>query len=126
MRHISPLRYPGGKSGLAPALGALLRSNGFDRPIFAEPYAGGAGASLELLFGEYVRAIAINDLDYRIFSFWWSVLNHTDIFVQRIRSIPVSISQWKKQREIYRNARKHKRFDVGFATFYLNRTNRSG
>ncbi len=96
MRHISPLRYPGGKAGLAPTLGALFRSNGLNRPTLAEPYAGGAGASLELLFA------------------------------QRIKSVPLSILEWHKQREVYRNARRHKRFDVGFATFYLNRTNRSG
>jgi DNA adenine methylase len=92
----------------------------------AEPYAGAAGASLELLFAERVKTILINDLDYRIFSFWWAALNRTDQFVKSINSISLSIREWRQQREIYRNPRKHKRFDVGFATFFLNRTNRSG
>jgi len=126
VRVINPLRYPGGKACLAPALAALLQANGLARPAVAEPYAGAAGASLELLFGENVQSILINDLDYRIFCLWWAVLNHTDQFAQRIRSIPLSIYEWKRQRDIYRNPRKHKRFEVGFATFYLNRTNRSG
>ncbi|HTA22829.1 MAG TPA: DNA adenine methylase [Terriglobales bacterium] len=126
MRTINPLRYPGGKAFLAPTLAALLQANRLVRPTIAEPYAGAAGASLELLFGEYVQSILINDFDYRVFSFWWAALNHTDQFVQRIRSIRLTIPEWKRQRDIYRNARRHKRFDVGFATFFLNRTNRSG
>jgi DNA adenine methylase len=92
----------------------------------AEPYAGAAGASLELLLGEYAESVLINDLDYRIYAFWWAVLKRTDQFIDRIRSISLTIKEWRRQRTIYRTARKHKRFDVGFATFYLNRTNRSG
>lgn len=126
MRYVTPLRYPGGKASLAPCLSALLNANGYVRPLFAEPYAGGAGASLTLLFNEVVNAILINDLDYRIFSFWWAVLNRTEEFVARIRTIPLSISEWRRQRHLYRNPRRHARLDVGFATFYLNRTNRSG
>lgn len=126
MRTVTPLRYPGGKACLAPTLSDLLTANELMRPVFAEPYAGGAGASLELLFGEHVDSILINDLDYRIFAFWWSILNRTEQFVHRLQSVPLCIREWKKQRAIYRNFRRCKRFDVGFATFYLNRTNRSG
>jgi DNA adenine methylase len=70
-------------------------------PIMAEPYAGAAGASLELLFAERVQSIWINDLDYRIFSFWWAVLNRTDDCVKRINSATLSIPEWKRQRDIY-------------------------
>lgn len=126
MKIITPLRYPGGKASLAPVMSALMDANGLTFPLIAEPYAGGAGASLSLLFSERVSSILINDFDYRIFSFWWAILNETDRFVEKIRNIPLSIREWKNQRAIYRNPRKHKRFDVGFASFYLNRTNRSG
>lgn len=126
MKPIAPLRYPGGKARLAPALSAIMDANGLIEPVMAEPYAGAAGASLELLFRERVRSIAINDLDYRIFSFWWGAMNHTEAFLDRIDNARLSIREWRRQRTIYRNARRHKRIDVGFATFYLNRTNRSG
>jgi DNA adenine methylase len=126
MKTITPLRYPGGKARLAPALAAVMEANGIVEPTMAEPYAGAAGASLELLFGERVRSICINDLDYRIFSFWWSCLNRTADFLDRIETAKLSMREWRRQRDIYRSARRHKRVDVGFATFYLNRTNRSG
>jgi DNA adenine methylase len=73
-----------------------------------------------------LKSVLINDLDYRIFAFWWAALNHTHRFVEQIKNVRLSIREWKRQREIYRHPRKHKRFDVGFASFYLNRTNRSG
>ena len=120
------MRYPGGKASLAPALTELLRANGLTRPVVAEPYAGAAGASLELLFAEQASSIIINDLDYRIFAFWWSALKRNQQFIDRIKTVPLTIPEWKRQRDIYRNARRHRRFDVGFAAFYLNRTNRSG
>lgn len=126
MKTISLLRYPGGKACLAPALASLIEANQLTRPVIAEPYAGGAGASLELLFAECAESILINDLDYRIFSMWWAALRRTDEFLKNINSVPLTISEWKRQRNIYRDFRKHKRFEVGFATFYLNRTNRSG
>ncbi len=126
MRTITPLRYPGGKAALAPVLASLLQANNISRPTIAEPYAGAAGASLELLFAEQAKSIIINDLDYRIFSFWWAALKRTHEFIDRIRSVPLTIPEWKRQRHIYRNPRENSRFAVGFATFYLNRTNRSG
>lgn len=126
MRTITPLRYPGGKAALAPVLKAVVDASGLAMPAMAEPFAGGAGASLEMLFSEHVRSILINDLDYRIFSFWWSILNRTEEFARRINSVALTIREWKNQRAVYRNPWKHKRLDVGFAAFYLNRTNHSG
>lgn len=126
MKIITPLRYPGGKASIAQALSRVMDANDLVRPVMAEPYAGGAGASLELLFSERVKTILINDFDYRIFAFWWAALNHTDAFVEKIKTVPLTIPEWRKQRDIYRNARANKRFDVGFSAFFLNRTNRSG
>jgi DNA adenine methylase len=36
------------------------------------------------------------------------------------------IDEWQTQRSIYKNPHKHSQFKVGFASFYLNRCNRSG
>lgn len=91
-----------------------------------EPYAGGAGAALNLLFGEHVERIMINDADRCIYTFWNAVLNQTSRFLKLLEDTPISVEQWKIQREIYRNQKKHSSIRVGFATFYLNRCNRSG
>jgi DNA adenine methylase len=122
----SPLRYPGGKQILARVLGHLIRLNGCEGGAYVEPYAGGAGAALSLLFGEYVRTAIVNDADSRIYAFWDGVLNRTDRLLKLIRDTPVSVDEWKRQRRIYLCPSRHSRLRVGFAAFYLNRCNRSG
>lgn len=77
-------------------------------PYF-EPYAGGAGAALTLLARRVVSEIWINDADERVFAFWHSALNHTENFVDRIFETPLTISEWRKQREICANPRSHRR-----------------
>lgn len=122
----SPLRYPGGKQVLSDALCELLRANCLEGKTYLEPYAGGAGAALSLLFGEYVSRIQINDADPAIFSFWNSILNKTDQFLEKLRSAPLSIDEWLRQREIYQSQKRISSLKLGFAAFYLNRCNRSG
>lgn len=122
----SPLRYPGGKSCLYDLVGQILRLNKLERAHYAEPYAGGAGLALSLLFNGYVSEIHLNDVDRSIWAFWNSVLNATDDLLALIAYTPVTLDTWSAQREIYLNAADYDDLALGFATFFLNRTNRSG
>nr|WP_234570081.1 DNA adenine methylase [Rhodohalobacter sp. 614A] len=123
---MSPLRYPGGKGKLAPFFHELIQTNKLHDYEYAEVYAGGAGIALDLLTNKFVSAIHLNDLSYPIFSFWYSILNHTDGFCNRIENIPLTVEEWFNQKNILHNTESNEIFDVGFAAFYLNRTNRSG
>lgn len=122
----TPLRYPGGKQKLTPFIAEVILANGLEGGSYVEPYAGGAGVAMELLFDGYIERAYLNDSSYHIYSFWDSVLNHTDEFCARISRALISIDEWLLHREVLRNPDQHSRFDVGFSTFYLNRTNRSG
>ncbi|WP_331711503.1 DNA adenine methylase [Sphingomonas melonis] len=125
-RSSSPLRYPGGKSCMFDLLAAILRINNLTRGHYAEPYAGGAGLALSLLFEGHVSDVHLNDIDRTIWAFWSSVLTETTEFVRLIECTPVTIAEWHRQREIYLNESDFTDLEVGFATFFLNRTNRSG
>ena len=125
-RSSSPLRYPGGKTCLYDLTTRILRLNRLDRGHYAEPYAGGAGLALTLLFDGMVSDIHLNDVDRSIWAFWNAVLTDTDALVAKILETPVDIAQWHNQRQIYLNQAEHDNLTVGFATFFLNRTNRSG
>lgn len=126
MKHLSPLRYPGGKSMLATFLEDVIDLNDLRGCPYYEPFAGGAGAALALLQIDAVSEIHINDADVRIYSFWQSVLSQSERFAERIARIPLNIDEWRNQQVICTNPQNHNCFDVGFSAFYMNRCNRSG
>lgn len=122
----SPLRYPGGKTKFYDYVRELLKCNDMLGKTYMEPFAGGAGLALKLLLNNDVERIIINDYDTAIYSFWHSILYETDAFCELIKNTPVTTEEWKKQREIYINSSGDVSLDVGFSTFFLNRTNVSG
>ncbi len=123
---VSPLRYPGGKAALFPFLRQVIRTNGLAGCTYVEPYAGGAGAGLSLLVTGQVGRVVINDLDPAIAAFWHTLVDEPDALMARVRKVRLSIREWRRQKEIYAAADTSDLAALGFATFYLNRTNRSG
>lgn len=121
----SPLRYPGGKALMTPFLVDLFRENGLQHIVYAEPYAGGAGAAINLLMENYVDRIIINDANIGIYSFWHFLITEPDRFIQTTEEIPVTLTEWYRQKEIIKNSTVPS-FELGVATFFLSRTNRSG
>ena len=121
----TPLRYPGGKSQLAPFVSDLLRANSLLNGIYAEPFAGGAGLAFRLLFSGHVSEIWLNDIDPAIYGFWHSVLHATDNLCEMIDKTPINMDEWGRQREFLVSGRGDT-LKLGFAALFLNRTNRSG
>ena len=128
VKYISPLRYPGGKSKLIKYLIKIINQNQ-TKEYYVEPFAGGAGAALKLLVKNYVKNIILNDADNGIYNFWYSILNNTEELIYKIEKTPIDINNWKKQKSFIYDKNLYKNLstvDIGFATFYLNRCNRSG
>lgn len=122
----SPLRYPGGKTILSGFFAKVIEANNLLGGVYIEPFAGGAGAALSLLYSEHVSKIILNDADQYIYKFWKSMLWNTDKFIDLIVNTPVTIDEWERQRKVFKAPSSHSNLLVGFATFYLNRCNRSG
>lgn len=122
----TPLRYPGGKSQLIPFVIEVLRGNDMFLGEYAEPFAGGAGIAMHLLLNDYVSRIYLNDFDPSIYALWHSILHDTDAFCDRVERTDVNIEEWHRQRATYFNPSPASLLDTGFATLFLNRTNRSG
>ncbi|WP_435744932.1 DNA adenine methylase [Nocardioides sp. SYSU DS0663] len=123
--HSSPLRYPGGKGKLANYVKLLLLENDLVGCDYVEPYAGGASVALSLLFEDYADTVHINDLNPGVHAFWSSVLNSTADLCALIVGTEVTMDEWFRQREVAENPRATP-LELGYATFFLNRTNRSG
>lgn len=125
-KFVSPLRYPGGKLKVVDYVKRLFEANDLLDGTYIEPYAGGASVALTLLFSEYASRIRINDIDRSIFAFWHSVLNETEELCRRILDTPVNMDIWYVQREVQARKQDAELLELGFSTFFLNRTNRSG
>jgi DNA adenine methylase len=126
LNYFSPLRYPGGKAKLAAYVKSIIVSNGLSDGAYVEPFAGGAAVAMELLLQEYVSEVHINDISRPVHSFWKSVLRSTDQLCRLIADTPLTIDSWDSQKTVLSNADDFSDLALGFATFYLNRTNRSG
>lgn len=126
MRTSSPMRYPGGKSSLFKLTSEIIWLNELQHGTYAEPFAGGAGLALSLLYSGHVAEIHLNDIDPAIWAFWYSVINCTDELVDKISGTDVSIEEWHRQRCVLRCSDHLRPVELGFAAFFLNRTNRSG
>lgn len=122
----SPLRYPGGKTAITPMVTTFIQNNGLKGAHYAEPYAGGAGLALSLLFNGTVSHIHLNDFDRSIWAFWHSILYRTDEFLTLMDTTDVTIEEWHRQKSIQNEKEHIDELTLGFSSFFLNRTNRSG
>jgi DNA adenine methylase len=125
-RHKTPLRYPGGKQKLSPFLTEIVEKNNLVGGHYVEPYAGGAGVALELLISGKVSHVHLNDSCKRIYAFWRSVLNKSDELCALILRASLTVDEWRRQQAIFAAPEQSDELNLGFATFYLNRCNRSG
>lgn len=121
----SPLRYPGGKNKLSAFLAKICIDNNINGH-YVEPYSGGASVALFLLLEGFVSRITINDRDRSIYAFWYSVLNRTNELCELIENAELTIEEWRRQKNVQNNKKSSDLLELGFSTFYLNRTNRSG
>lgn len=122
----SPLRYPGGKARFAPFIAETMALNALSGGHYLEPYAGGAGVALALLFQGHASHIHINDLDPALNSFWLSVTQHPEDLLRLLHDTPITMEEWLHWRDVLREIIPATLVERGFATLFLNRSNRSG
>lgn len=125
MPFYSPLRYPGGKNKLAKFIAMLCEKNDINGH-YVEPYAGGASVALFLLLEGIVSKITINDKDPSIHAFWYSIINFTDEFCDLIEKCDINVESWQECKRVQNNRENASLLQLGFSTFFLNRTNISG
>lgn len=123
----SPLRYPGGKTKIYRTVLPIISTNLFgNNRTYIEPFAGGAGLALELLFNKDVDRLVLNDIDNSVFCFWASCLEQTKELCEKINNCKIDIDTWMFQKNIYTTPSIYSILDIGFATLFLNRCNVSG
>lgn len=122
----TPLRYPGGKARFAPLIVEVITANNLTGGHYFEPYAGGAGVALSLLVDNVVEHVHINDADPAIAVFWRVATQKTDQLLAMVASEPITMDAWFHWRSVMIGHVSGSELERGFATLFMNRTNRSG
>lgn len=93
---------------------------------YLEPYAGGAGVGLSLLIDGIVEHVHINDVDPAIAVFWRVATQDTNKLAAMVASEPITVDAWHHWRSLMLGLVSGSELERGFATLFMNRTNRSG
>ena len=116
---LSPLRYPGAKRLLLPALRRLVQ-----RPVdlLVEPFCGGASVSLAFLAEGLARHALLGDADPLVAAFWAAAVRRPEELIARMRAEPVTLGRW----DYWRSAVPTDSLELATKCLFLNRTSFSG
>ena len=128
LRHVSPLRYPGGKAPMAPWLADIFAQQLSALPleVWVEPFAGGAGAGLTMLNSDAVDELWIIDANPAIAAFWTAVKDDGESLARLIEKTTPDMPLFEWARQVAAEPERADVFDLGYAAFILNRCSRSG
>jgi DNA adenine methylase len=111
---------------LARFLAEVINCNDLRGGVYFEPYAGGAGAAIDLVSEGVVSDVYINDADSAIACFWKAAIKFNSRFVDSVLDVPLNVAEWRRQKAAFTLGPSAGIFKYGFSAFYLNRTSRSG
>ncbi|SCL12841.1 DNA adenine methylase [Micromonospora inyonensis] len=119
---LSPLRYPGSKRKMLPAIRQLIVDNVPRPELLVEPFCGGASVSLGLLEADAVERVLLADFDPLVAAFWQVAAEDTDALVKAMRKEPVTVENWDR----WRKYRPRTPLNRAMKCLFLNRTTFSG
>ncbi len=123
VRHLSPFRYPGGKTWFVPRMRQWLLSLPDKPRLFVEPFAGGAIVSLTVASERLAEHVVFVELDDQVASVWDTILSDdAEWLCERILSFNLTAENVDAVLE--KSAASHK--EKAFQTILRNRINRGG
>ncbi|MFW0119828.1 DNA adenine methylase [Rothia sp. P5764] len=125
--HVSPLRYPGGKTKISKYLSKLHTQNGAPE-IWFEPFGGGLGAGLKLLEQDLIGELWFCEANPSLATFWTYILcNATDFekYLQ-VQYSSMSLIKFREAQSILANPLPGNDLEIAAATLVVNRCSRSG
>ena len=124
-KHLSPLRYPGGKGKLISFLEERLQSQ--KRTIFVEPYAGSASVGLGLLEGKLIDHLILNDMDYGIYALFECIKKDPSDLINLIQTrIPTHTDFFQYRDKIQNGYKNCSLLEAAWTLLVVNRLSFSG
>lgn len=124
-KRLSPLRYPGGKSLLADYILSKIQIN--TTKTLVSPFAGGASVELALLDAGVIEQLVLNDLDFGIYSLFWTIQNEPNVLIDRLKHVsPTHNDYFNAQEEVKNDYAGCTIFEAAWSTLLLNRLAYSG
>jgi len=118
-RALSPLRYPGAKRLLLPAIRRLFPERA---DLLVEPFAGGASVALALLDEGRADRVVMGDADPLVAAFWSVAVHRPGELIEAMRAETPSVKRW----DFWRQANPSDELGMAVRCLYLNRTSFSG
>ncbi|WP_172909951.1 DNA adenine methylase [Photorhabdus heterorhabditis] len=126
VRHLSPFRYPGGKTWLVPEIRQWLKTAKHTPSVFVEPFAGGAISGLSMAAEGLAKRVFLCELDDDVAAVWETVFHGSDDDVaelsKKITSFDVTLENVKAVLDNKPRSTKHR----AFRTIIKNRMQRGG
>jgi len=126
VRHLSPFRYPGGKTWLVPEVRQWLLAAKKRPAVFIEPFSGGAIAGLSVAAENLAGHVFLSELDEDVAAVWETIFYGSDTDVaelcKKITTFDVTLEKVRKVLDGNPSSTKNK----AFRTIIKNRMQRGG
>lgn len=126
VKHLSPFRYPGGKTWLVPEVRHWLKSAPNKPSVFVEPFAGGAITGLSMAAEGLAERVLLCELDADVAAVWETLFHGSDRDVaelsRKILDFDVTLENVKAILDSKPRAPKNR----AFKTIIKNRMQRGG
>jgi len=126
VKHLSPFRYPGGKTWLVPEVRKRLISAKRTPSVFVEPFCGGGIVGLTVAAENLAANVALCELDEDVAAVWQTVFEGTDVDARWLRDRIVNFQvSLENVREVLDSSPSTERTRA-FRTIVKNRMQRGG
>ena len=119
-RYLSPLRYPGGKASIAPAL-----LEDIDAEVWFEPFSGGAGVGLRALFDGVVEELWLAESDPVVRGLWEWIIDDAESLAEAVERLRPDLDLFYRSRQIIAGGTAEV-CDLVLAGLVVNRCSHSG